>query len=185
MHYNNAKMTQKRASRTSKEIATLWRYGLGSTLSYLINLLIIWLMTDVWGIHYLISSIVGYASIVISSYIFSVTWIFSERKISSRSKEFVAFTLITIFAIGMNMVSMWFFVDTLHWNYIAANITTNFLATIWGYIPKKIFLFSNKKQKSELEITDMLPKLDTPEHFPTHFFYEDELNEEECVANER
>ena len=175
----NPKMAQKQQSKKHQELATIWRYGLGSTLSYLINLLILWLMTDVWGIHYLVSSIVGYASIVISSYIFSVTWIFTERKISSRGKEFVAFTLITVFAIGMNMLSMWFFVDYLGWNYIVANITTNFLATIWGYIPKKIFLFSNKNEKKELEVEDILPDLNTPEHYPTHFIYEDELDEKE------
>ncbi|MBO5692790.1 MAG: GtrA family protein, partial [Tidjanibacter sp.] len=109
---------------------------MGSTISYLINLLIIWIMTDVLGVHYLLSSIVGYASIVISSYIFSVTWIFTERKIASKGKEFVAFTLITVFAILMNLLSMWFFTDYLGWYYIISNITTNFLATIWGYVPK-------------------------------------------------
>jgi putative flippase GtrA len=160
--------------KTRKEIATIWRYGLGSTLSYLINLVIIWLMTDIFGVHYLLSSIAGYASIVITSYIFSVTWIFTERKIASRKKEFVAFTLITIFAILMNLVSMWFFTDQLGWHYIISNITTNFLATLWGYIPKKIFLFSEKK-RTHYEVEDVLPSLDIPEELPTPFIYEDEI----------
>jgi hypothetical protein len=73
---------------------------------------------------------------------------------------------------------MWFFVDYLGWNYIVANVTTNFLATIWGYIPKKIFLFSSKKEKRELEVEDILPDLDTPEHYPTYFIYEDEIEQE-------
>lgn len=153
----------------------MWRYGLGSTLSYIINLLIIWVMTDLLGVHYLFSSIVGYISIVISSYIFSVTWIFTERKVASRGKEFVAFTLITLFAILMNLLSMWFFTDRLGWHYIISNITTNFLATIWGYVPKKIFLFSEKKRK-HYEVEDVLPDM---EELPMPFIYEDELAEEE------
>ncbi len=135
-------------------------------------------MTDVLGVHYLLSSIVGYASIVISSYIFSVTWIFTERKIASKGKEFVAFTLITVFAILMNLLSMWFFTDYLGWYYIISNITTNFLATIWGYVPKKIFLFSSKKEKVEFEVEDVLPSLDDPDDLPTPFIFEDEIEQD-------
>ena len=171
-------MREKAKQKTRKELATIWRYGMGSTISYLINLLIIWIMTDVLGVHYLLSSIVGYASIVISSYIFSVTWIFTERKIASKGKEFVAFTLITVFAILMNLLSMWFFTDYLGWYYIISNITTNFLATIWGYVPKKIFLFSSKKEKVEFEVEDVLPSLDDPDDLPTPFIFEDEIEQE-------
>jgi putative flippase GtrA len=135
-------------------------------------------MTDMLGVHYLLSSIVGYASIVISSYIFSVTWIFTERKIASKGKEFVAFTLITVFAILMNLISMWFFTDYLGWYYIISNITTNFLATIWGYVPKKIFLFSSKKEKVEFEVEDVLPSLDDPDDLPTPFIFEDEIEQD-------
>jgi putative flippase GtrA len=171
-------MREKAKQKTRKELATIWRYGLGSTISYLINLLIIWIMTDMLGVHYLLSSIVGYASIVISSYIFSVTWIFTERKIASKGKEFVAFTLITVFAILMNLLSMWFFTDYLGWYYIISNITTNFLATIWGYVPKKIFLFSSKKEKVEFEVEDVLPSLDDPDDLPTPFIFEDEIEQD-------
>lgn len=171
-------MREKAKQKTRKELATIWRYGLGSTISYIINLLIIWIMTDMLGVHYLLSSIVGYASIVISSYIFSVTWIFTERKIASKGKEFVAFTLITVFAILMNLLSMWFFTDYLGWYYIISNITTNFLATIWGYVPKKIFLFSSKKEKVEFEVEDVLPSLDDPDDLPTPFIFEDEIEQD-------
>ncbi|MBQ5930756.1 MAG: GtrA family protein, partial [Tidjanibacter sp.] len=112
-------------TKTKKEIATLWRYGLASTISYLINVAIVVVMTDLLGIHYLLSSIAGYASIVITSYIFSVAWVFTERKIASRRKEFVAFTLITIFAMAMNLVSMWFFIEVIHWHYVVSNVVTN------------------------------------------------------------
>lgn len=171
-------MREKAKQKTRKELATIWRYGLGSTISYIINLLIIWIMTDMLGVHYLLSSIVGYASIVISSYIFSVTWIFTERKIASKGKEFVAFTLITVFAILMNLLSMWFFTDYLGWYYIISNITTNFLSTIWGYVPKKIFLFSSKKEKVEFEVEDVLPSLDDPDDLPTPFIFEDEIEQD-------
>lgn len=170
-------MKETTKHKTHKEIVTLWRYGLGSTISYLINLLIIWIMTEVFDVHYLLSSIVGYISIVITSYIFSVTWIFTERKIASKKKEFLAFTFITGFAIFMNISSMWFFTEKLGWYYIISNITTNFLATLWGYVPKKIFLFSNKKQKVEFEVEDVLPSLDDPDDLPTPFIYEDELED--------
>lgn len=170
-------MRQEAKQKTRKEILTMWRYGLGSTISYLINLLIVWIMTDVLDIHYLVSSLAGYTSIVITSYIFSVTWIFTERKIASRGKEFVAFTLITVFAMGMNMVSMWFFTDHLHWHYLISNITTNFLATIWGYVPKKIFLFS-ERNRTDYDVEDVLPSLDDPNELPSPFIFEDEIDEQ-------
>lgn len=165
-------------TKTRKEIVTLWRYGIGSTISYLINVAIMVVMTDLLDVHYLVSSIAGYASIVITSYIFSVTWIFTERKIASRGKEFVAFTLITIFAMGMNLVSMWFFTDHLHWHYVVSNVVTNFLATFWGYIPKKLFLFSERnKRPTDIELEDVMPGFDEVSEYPTTFIYEDEVDE--------
>ena len=165
-------------SKTRKEIVTLWKYAIGSTISYLINLAIVIVMTDLFEVHYLLSSIAGYASIVITSYIFSVTWIFTERKIASRGKEFVAFTLITIFAMLMNLVSMWFFTGYLHWHYVVSNVVTNFLATFWGYVPKKLFLFSGKKRKpSEIELEEVMPSFDDVDELPTTFIYEDEVDE--------
>ena len=165
-------------SKTRKEIITLWKYAIGSTISYLINLAIVIVMTDLFEVHYLLSSITGYASIVITSYIFSVTWIFTERKIASRGKEFVAFTLITIFAMLMNLVSMWFFTGYLHWHYVVSNVVTNFLATFWGYVPKKLFLFSGKNRKpSEIEIEEVMPSFDDVDELPTTFIYEDEVDE--------
>lgn len=164
-------------SKTRKEIITLWKYAIGSTISYLINLAIVIVMTDLFEVHYLLSSIAGYASIVITSYIFSVTWIFTERKIASRGKEFVAFTLITIFAMLMNLVSMWFFTGYLHWHYVVSNVVTNFLATFWGYVPKKLFLFSGKNRKpSEIEIEEVMPSFDDVDELPTTFIYEDEVD---------
>ncbi len=166
-------------SKTRKEIITLWKYAIGSTISYLINLAIVIVMTDLFEVHYLLSSIAGYASIVITSYIFSVTWIFTERKIASRGKEFVAFTLITIFAMLMNIVSMWFFTGYLHWHYVVSNVVTNFLATFWGYVPKKLFLFSGKNRKpSEIEIEEVMPSFDDVDELPTTFIYEDEVDEQ-------
>ncbi|MBQ2796405.1 MAG: GtrA family protein [Tidjanibacter sp.] len=166
-------------SKTRKEIITLWKYAIGSTISYLINLAIVIVMTDLFEVHYLLSSIAGYASIVITSYIFSVTWIFTERKIASRGKEFVAFTLITIFAMLMNLVSMWFFTGYLHWHYVVSNVVTNFLATFWGYVPKKLFLFSGKNRKpSEIEIEEVMPSFDDVDELPTTFIYEDEVDEQ-------
>ena len=158
----------------------MWKYAIGSTVSYLINIAIVVVMTDFWGVHYLLSTIAGYASIVITSYIFSVTWIFTERKIASRGKEFVAFTSITIFAMGMNLLSMWFFTGYLHWHYVVSNIVTNFLSTLWGYVPKKLFLFSGKNRKpSEVELEEVMPGFDNVEDLPTTFIYEDEVDEEE------
>ena len=166
-------------SKTRKEIITLWKYAIGSTISYLINLAIVIVMTDLFEVHYLLSSIAGYASIVITSYIFSVTWIFTERKIASRGKEFVAFTLITIFAMLMNIVSMWFFTGYIHWHYVVSNVVTNFLATFWGYVPKKLFLFSGKNRKpSEIEIEEVMPSFDDVDELPTTFIYEDEVDEQ-------
>lgn len=165
-------------TKTKKEIATLWRYGVGSTISYLINVAIIIIMTDLMGVHYLLSSIAGYASIVITSYIFSVTWIFTERKLASRRREFVAFTLITIFAMCMNLLSMWIFTDKFHWHYVVSNVSTNFLATLWGYIPKKLFLFSERKKPVvEYELEDIIPSFEEIEELPTPFIYEDEIEE--------
>ena len=78
----------------------------------------------------------------------------------------------------MNLVSMWFFTGYLHWHYVVSNVVTNFLATFWGYVPKKLFLFSGKKRKpSEIELEEVMPSFDDVDELPTTFIYEDEVDE--------
>jgi hypothetical protein len=52
------------------------------------------------------------------------------------------------------------------------------LATLWGYVPKKLFLFSGRNRKPA-EIEEVMPSFDNVEELPIPFIYEDEVTEEE------
>ncbi len=135
--------------KTKAELAVLMRYTVVGVFAYLVNLAVLFILTEWFGVHYLISSLVGYIAIVAVSYLLSVKWVFLIRKVKSHRREFFAFAFITVGAMIINTGVMWLFTDVCGWHYIISNIVTNILATAWGYVPKKVFLFSEGKHGSE------------------------------------
>lgn len=127
----------------------MMRYGVVGVTAYLVNLALYVVLTDWFDVHYLIANGVGYIAIVVVSYVLSVKWVFTYRRLRSHRKEFFAFTFITIGAMLISTGVMWLFVDVFGWNDILSNVLTNILQTAWGYVPKRVFLFSEGKHHSD------------------------------------
>ena len=126
----------------------LVRYCFSGGLAFAVDFGLLWLITDVFHAQYLIGAFCGYTAGLIITYLLSIKWIFSERKLSSRSAEFVIFTIIGLCGLLLTQGCMYVFTEFIFGteNYLYSKLLTTVLVSLFNFVMKKILLFTRKKK---------------------------------------
>ena len=120
-----------------------FRYSLGGVLSYLINIVVTYLLTTIFHIYYFYSYLIAYSIVVLFNFTFSLKIIFSVNgNIANRFIRYIIF--LTIFSL-INIFSVKFLTESMNLYYIISiSIVTIVLFIIKYFIYKK-FVFDSKQ----------------------------------------
>ena len=126
----------------------LVRYCFSGGLAFVFDFGVLWLMTEIFHTHYLIGAFCGYTVGLIITYLLSIKWIFSERKLSSQSAEFVIFTIIGLCGLLLTQGCMYVFTEFVFGteHYLYSKLLTAVLVSLFNFAMKKILLFTRKKK---------------------------------------
>lgn len=116
------------------------RFGMVGVLAFLIDYGVLLLLTEVAGIHYLISSAVAFLVSVIFNYILSVAFVFETDKNRSKGIEFGLFALMSAGGLGINQLMMWLLSDLMFIPYQLSKILTTAVVMVYNFITRKRFL---------------------------------------------
>lgn len=121
----------------------LIRYGLSGGLAFAVDFGVLWLLTDVCGLHYLIGAAAGYIAGLVITYLLSIRWIFDKRRMNSQVAEFGIFALIGLAGLLLTQGLMYVFTDL--WlgesHYLLAKVFTTVIVSLFNFLLKKYFLF--------------------------------------------
>jgi putative flippase GtrA len=117
---------------TDSVLVQLFRYFGSSGVAFLIDLSLLYIITEYFGVHYLISNIIASVTAMTSNYLISVMWVFSRRSLNSRTAEFTIFMLTGVAGIGLNQLLLWLFTDVVGIYYMISK----FIAAVVGYLSK-------------------------------------------------
>ena len=123
-----------------KLAAQIVKFGVVGGSAFLIDYGVMIALTELVGIHYLISSGISFAVSVIYNYVLSVRWVFEVDKAKDKRKEFILFTALSIIGLGLNQVLMWGFVAGLHVFYMLAKIIVTAIVMVYNFVTRKLFL---------------------------------------------
>ena len=122
----------------AESFITLVKFGLVGGLGTIVNLLILYLLTDIAGFHYLISAIFSIEMSVITNFLLHDAWTFKERKaISKRLYRFCKFHLTVMIGLVTNYAVLFFLTEFYNLYYLASA----FIGILTGFIIN--FLFSS------------------------------------------
>ena len=110
-------------------------------VSSLFDLFLLWFLTSVLGVYYLISSALSFISATFLNYFLNISFVFDERKLSSKKIEISGFFLISILALFLTQILMFIFVEKFKIFYLFAKIITIFLVFLFNFSLRRIFLF--------------------------------------------
>ncbi len=124
-----------------KLMKQILRFGVVGGTAFLIDYGFLFLFTEVFGIHYLISSALSFCISVIYNYILSIFWVFDidpEKK--KTTSTFVVFIVLSVIGLGINQVLMWVGTDLLGIFYMLTKIVVTGIVMVYNFITRKVFL---------------------------------------------
>jgi len=123
-----------------KRKGELWRFlkfclvGLSGVF---VNMGLLWVLTEVAGLFYLLSAAISIETSIISNFILNNYFTFSDRR-SSGVKSFfnrlVKFNLVSLVGLGINMGVLWLLTEVFGLYYLLSNLCGIAVATLWNYL---------------------------------------------------
>jgi putative flippase GtrA len=105
------------------------------------DMLILYLLVELAGMHYLVANTIAFIVGTALNYILSILWVFTSRGDYSRQKEFILFCIIGAAGLVLNSLFMWIFTDGFGLFYMVSKIITVILVYIWNFFSRKYILF--------------------------------------------
>jgi len=119
----------------------LLRSIFSSNIAFSVDFGILVLLTEVFHIHYLISAGVGFITGTSVSYVLSIYWVFSRRRLQNARLEYWVFILIGLTGAGFNELFLWFFTEHLHVYYLFSKIISGSTVFFFNFFTRKYVLF--------------------------------------------
>jgi putative flippase GtrA len=129
---------------TNSTFLQLFRYTFVGGAAFIADFGILYILTEYFKIHYLISAGISFILGLLINYFLSVKWVFNSRAMKNRTLEFLLFTLIGLIGLGLNELFLWILTDVLLIYYLLSKIFTAIIVYFWNFFARKFLLFRNQ-----------------------------------------
>lgn len=124
----------------TKLIAQFTKFGFVGALCFLIDYGIMVLLTEFFGVPYLLSCAIAFSVSVIVNYYLSMKYVFASRDDLSKQKEFVIFVVLSVIGLLLTELFMWLMVDKMSIHYMISKIVVTGIVMVFNFVTRKIFL---------------------------------------------
>lgn len=124
----------------SKLISQFAKFGVVGAICFLIDYGIMVLLTEVFGVPYLVSCGISFVVSVVVNYHLSMKYVFASRDDLSKQKEFIIFVALSIAGLLLTELFMWLMVDKLYIHYMFSKILVTGIVMVFNFVTRKIFL---------------------------------------------
>jgi putative flippase GtrA len=128
-------------NRTDTSSIQFFRYTFVGGAAFIVDFGSLFVLTEFFNIHYLISAAIAFLLGLIINYALSVVWVFSKRILRNKSLEFGIFAFIGIMGLGLNELFIWFFTEYVHFHYLVSKIISTAFVFLWNFGARKFILF--------------------------------------------
>ncbi|MBN1463292.1 MAG: GtrA family protein [Paludibacteraceae bacterium] len=132
--------------KTDNICLQLIRYFFVGGCAFVIDISLLFFLTEYVGIYYLISAGISFLVALTVNYFLSVSWVFNKRTVENRLFEFTLFLVIGLIGLGLNELFLWIFTDKLFIYYLFSKIITTAIVCSWNFFARKFILFNNKNE---------------------------------------
>ena len=123
-----------------KLIEQFMKFSVVGVAAFVIDYGLLALLTEVFGINYLVSATISFIASVIFNYMASMRFVFRHKKGLSRRREFIIFVVLSAIGLGLNNLVLWSCVEFLGIHYLIAKIIATLIVSIWNFFSRKKFL---------------------------------------------
>lgn len=116
------------------------RFGIVGVIAFAVDYAVLLLLTEVAGIHYLISSAVSFVVSVAVNYVLSIAFVFETDKSRGKGREFVLFAVMSAGGLGINQLMMWLLSEGMFIPYQLSKLLATAVVMVYNFITRKLFL---------------------------------------------
>jgi putative flippase GtrA len=116
------------------------KFGVVGFVAFIIDYGLLALLTEAFGVNYLVSATISFTVSVIFNYLASMRYVFTHREDMSRRREFAIFVVLSIIGLGINNACMWAGVELLGIHYLIVKIGATAIVMVWNFVTRKLFL---------------------------------------------
>ena len=123
-----------------KLIEQFVKFGFVGVICFVIDYGVMILLTELFGVPYLISCTISFSISVVVNYYLSMSYIFTSRDDISKSKEFTIFVVLSVLWVLLTVLFMWMMTDLIGVHYMLSKIVVTGIVMAFNFITRKIFL---------------------------------------------
>jgi putative flippase GtrA len=117
------------------------RYVAVGGVAFLFDFTTLTVLREAAGFHYLLSAALGFCVGLVVNYTLSTKWVFSRRRLASKTAEFSIFTVVGVAGLALNEIVMWLFTSGFHFHYMLSKLVSAGLVLLWNFSARKILIF--------------------------------------------
>ncbi|OQB29789.1 MAG: GtrA-like protein [Bacteroidetes bacterium ADurb.Bin174] len=131
--------------KTDNVFIQIIRYFISGGIAAAVDFGLLYLLTEFFGLYYLWSAVISFSVGLLITYIFSITWIFNQRRISNRWIELLIFSIIGVVGLLLTYLFMQYFTEVIKLHYMLSKVLTTIIVFFWNFLTKRFVLFTRKK----------------------------------------
>lgn len=126
--------------RMKKLLAQLMKFGVVGIIAFIIDYGLMVLLTQIFGVFYLISATISFTVSVIFNYIASMRYVFTHKEGMSRRREFVIFVVLSVIGLMLNNALMWLGTSVAGISYLITKLFATAVVMVFNFVTRKRFL---------------------------------------------
>jgi dolichol-phosphate mannosyltransferase len=123
--------------RRTGELARFIKFCLVGASGVGVNMGLLWLLTEVGGLFYLLSAAISIETSIITNFLLNNYFTFADRRqpgIKSLLNLLLKFNLVSLAGLGINLGILWLLTEALGIFYLLSNLVGIAAATLWNYL---------------------------------------------------
>lgn len=123
-----------------KLLAQIAKFGVVGVIAFVIDYGLLALLTEAFGVNYLVSATISFTASVVFNYVASMRYVFTHKEGMSRRREFIIFVVLSVIGLIINNACMWAGVELLRIHYLITKIGATAIVMVWNFVTRKKFL---------------------------------------------
>ncbi len=123
------------------------KFAIVGVINTLVNLIVLYLLTEFFGIYYMVSAVFAFLVAVTNSFILNKIWTFNENISENIFNRYIKFFAVSTFALLINLMILYLFTEFLRIYYMASQIIAIALSLWINFFFNKLWTF--KRYNSE------------------------------------
>lgn len=129
--------------KTERMSVQVVRYGAATVVSFAVDVAILYILTEIAGLNYLVSAAISFMTGSFVNYMICAFWVFNQKRFESKSIEFSGFILIGFAGMGLNTALLWLFTDVAGLYYLWSRLISAVIGFFAKYLARKYALFTS------------------------------------------